>query len=112
MLLSKSAGQCAGTGSKANHGSLTAAEGFVSRNVVTKFWIAALVLLLSGVPSASGQNIFGSFTGVITDASGSVVPNAIIVVRNTGTAAAFNTTSDAEGTFWVRNLPVGVYDLT
>src|SRR6266704_3024205 len=58
------------------------------------------------------QDVNGTFTGVITDATGAVAPNASVTARNTGTSAAFATHSDGEGVYWIRNIPVGVYDIT
>jgi hypothetical protein len=71
-----------------------------------------LLIVLLAVPSIFAQSIYGSFTGVITDASGSVAPNVSVTARNTGTAAVFTSHSDGAGVFWIRNLPVGVYDIT
>src|SRR5260221_8093283 len=58
------------------------------------------------------QNVNGTFTGVITDATGAVAPNASVTARNTGTSAAFAARSDGEGVYWIRSIPVGVYDIT
>jgi hypothetical protein len=79
---------------------------------MTNLLIRSLLLLMLGAPFAFSQNIFGSFTGVVTDPSGGVAPNATVTARNTGTAAVFTSRSDGEGAFWIRNLPVGVYDIT
>src|SRR2546430_8524084 len=79
---------------------------------MTNLLIRSLLLLMLGAPFAFSQNIFGSFPGVVTDPSGSVAPNATVTARNTGTAAVFTSRSDGEGAFWIRNLPVGVYDIT
>ena len=74
--------------------------------------IRGLLIVVLAAPFAFSQNIYGSFTGIVTDSSGSVVPNALVTARNTGTAAVFTSRSDGEGTFWIRNLPVGVYAIT
>ena len=71
-----------------------------------------LLIVLLAAPAAFSQNIYGSFTGVVTDSSGSIAPNALVTARNSGTAAVFTSRSDGEGTFWIRNLPVGVYAIT
>lgn len=75
-------------------------------------WAGALLWVLCGTSLTFGQNINGSFTGVVTDATGSLVPNALVTARNEATAGISNTRSDSEGVFWIRNLPVGVYDIT
>src|SRR5258706_2955374 len=58
------------------------------------------------------QDVNGTFTGVVSDATGAVAPNASVTARNTGTAATFAAHSDGEGVYWIRNIPVGVYDIT
>src|SRR5262249_44184944 len=57
------------------------------------------------------QNVNGTFTGVVTDATGAVAPNASIMARNTGTSAAFTARGEGEGFYWIRSIPVGVYDI-
>jgi len=79
---------------------------------MTTAFMRGLLMVVLAAPSAFSQSIYGSFTGIVTDSSGSVVPNAQVTARNTGTAAVFTSRSDGEGTFWIRNLPVGVYDIT
>src|SRR5260370_30760204 len=58
------------------------------------------------------QDVNGTFTGVVSDATGAVAPNASVIARNKGTSAAFAAHSDGEGVYWIRNIPVGVYDIT
>src|SRR5258708_38275208 len=58
------------------------------------------------------QSVNGTFTGVVTDSTGAIAPNASVTARNTGTAAASVAHSDGEGVYWIRNSPVGVYDIT
>jgi len=60
--------------------------------------------------SLYAQNVTGSITGVVTDPSGGVVPNAKATARNSGTGAVFTAMSDQDGAYWIRNLPVGNYD--
>ena len=57
------------------------------------------------------QNVSGSITGVVTDSSGGVVPSAKATARNTGTAAVFTALTSADGVYFLRNLPVGEYDI-
>jgi len=47
--------------------------------------------------------------GIITDASGAVVPGAKIVVHNQGTGEDRNAESDSAGVYVVPSLPVGIY---
>jgi hypothetical protein len=57
------------------------------------------------------QDVTGAITGLVKDSSGGVVPNAKIAAINTGTKARFEVTSDADGGYTARTLPIGVYDL-
>ncbi len=74
------------------------------------FRIAAVVLLLS--TSGFAQLDRGTITGTVTDASGSVVPNAKIIIKNAGTNATYQTATTKAGDYTGANLPAGAYDLT
>lgn len=78
----------------------TLRSALVSLVVCSQFW------------PVEAQNVTGSFTGVVTDPTGAVVPNARVNARNTGTSALFPTQTDSEGVYWVRNVPIGVYDIS
>ena len=69
---------------------------------------AALLSAISAFP----QSVNGTFTGVVSDPSGGVTPNASITARNTATAATFATKSDGTGVYTLRNVPIGVYAVT
>src|SRR5260370_34219441 len=71
----------------------------------------SLAALLFTCP-AFCQGVNGTFTGVVTDATGAVAPNASVTARNTGTSATFAAHSDGEGVYWIRSIPVGVYEIT
>ncbi len=57
------------------------------------------------------QNTTGTFTGIVHDSSGGIVPNVNITARNTGTSATFTARTDGEGIYFLRTVPVGVYDI-
>ena len=63
------------------------------------------------VSFASAQNITASITGTVKDATGAVIPNAAVKATNTGTKTQFDGTADSQGSYLLRNLPVGVYTL-
>ncbi|MBV8551057.1 MAG: carboxypeptidase regulatory-like domain-containing protein [Acidobacteriaceae bacterium] len=71
---------------------------------------AAIVCLFSVVLSA--QDVTGKIAGVVTDASGSAVPNAKITIINVGTQVSKETTTDATGFYQVGQLPVGDYQVS
>lgn len=63
------------------------------------------------VPASHAQTS-GSITGIITDASGAVVPNAAVNVKNSETGATRTTTTNGVGQYFVLDLPVGEYRVT
>jgi hypothetical protein len=58
---------------------------------------------------ALAQTTNGLLTGVVTDPSGAVVPEARIEVVNQGTGASRVTVSDTTGTYILPQLPLGTY---
>ena len=71
---------------------------------------AMLVWLLASV--ASAQAVAGSqLAGVIKDASGGVLPGALVTLVKTDTAMTRTATTGADGSFVFPNLPVGPYQL-
>jgi len=66
-----------------------------------------LFLLLAAL--SYGQTT--SISGVVTDPSGAVLPNANITVTNTQTGLSRTDTSDSQGRFTIPQLPPGVYSL-
>ncbi|MFN0124913.1 MAG: TonB-dependent receptor [Blastocatellia bacterium] len=78
-----------------------------------KSWMAALALCLAAIFSAS---VFAQTTaplsGVITDPTGAVVPNATVTVKNDATGADFTATTSGAGAWTVPSLGAGVYTVT
>jgi len=72
---------------------------------------AVLVLGWFGTSNLNGQAASATIQGTVTDASGAAVPDAKIAVKNTGTGATVNATSNAQGRFVMSNLNPGAYDL-
>ena len=66
------------------------------------------VLSMSGVSLAFAQST-SSLSGTVTDASGAVVPNATVAIRETRTGAERNTMSDSVGSFTAPSLQPGDY---
>src|SRR5580698_1315091 len=76
---------------------------------------AALMLCISsfaGIGNMYGQAATASISGRVTDASNAAVPNAILTVKNTATAATQTATTDEQGRYTLLDLPNGPYDLT
>src|SRR5258708_27787994 len=69
--------------------------------------IAAIVF--SPYTSVFAQSTNASLTGRITDSSKSVVPDAKVIVINTGTRIRYETITNQTGSYYVTNLPPGTY---
>jgi len=67
---------------------------------------ALSLLLASGL---AAQSITGSITGIVTDATGAVVPGADVTVINLGTNIRSAMKSDASGNYTIPLLPRGDY---
>jgi predicted porin len=60
---------------------------------------------------AASAQVTAVLSGKISDASGSAVPAATVIVTNTDTGAVRNTVTDAAGRYQVASLPVGHYEV-
>jgi outer membrane receptor protein involved in Fe transport len=74
-----------------------------------KHLFSLLLLFMCAALAAYSQNVTASLTGVVRDATGGSVPNATVRATNTGTNAEFQATTNAEGQYTIRTMPVGVY---
>jgi hypothetical protein len=74
--------------------------------------LSGVILAVVCTAVAVAQDINGNISGVITDQSGAVVPNAAVAAVNTGTSARYTATSDSSGQYAIRSIPIGLYDLT
>ncbi|MGA7351681.1 MAG: carboxypeptidase-like regulatory domain-containing protein [Acidobacteriaceae bacterium] len=75
-------------------------------------WLFALLpvcLLLSPAPSLLAQNTFAALHGTVTDTSGAVIPNASVVVRNTGTNISAQTKTDDKGYYVFPQLAASTF---
>jgi hypothetical protein len=57
------------------------------------------------------QGLFGSITGVVTDPTGAVVPNATVKVTNVDTGVVTTLKTNSEGVYNASSLNPGVYNL-
>ncbi len=55
------------------------------------------------------QDATGRITGVVTDSSGALVPNAKVIARNTATNLSKETAADQNGFYQILLLPIGKY---
>lgn len=77
-----------------------------------KHFLLCSLLVLSAAVCGFAQNANGRITGVITDPQGAVIPAARVTVTNVGTNETRQTTSGADGTYQVLDLPIGRYSVT
>jgi hypothetical protein len=77
---------------------------------IMKQWTKLPVLLaLLALPAArlSAQSIFATLTGVVSDPTGAVVPNASVKLINEKTASARDTVTNAEGYYSFSSVSIG-----
>jgi Carboxypeptidase regulatory-like domain len=81
---------------------------------MTKGISAVLVLMLAvhvfmHAPEVRAQSSTGSIRGLVTDQSGSVVPDVVVEATNSATELKFSTTSTGAGIYVLSGLPIGSY---
>ena len=81
----------------------------MSRGLVIGMLVGAL---FEFGPMLRAQSNLATLVGTVKDASGGVVPNAAVAVKNLGTGLERSAKSDASGDYSVPNLQVGHYSLT
>lgn len=73
--------------------------------------VAIAVVVLS-LGTLAAQTFRGGILGTVTDASGAVVSNAKVTVRNVNTGLERATQTSADGSYTVPELPLGTYMVT
>src|SRR3982751_6365646 len=89
---------------------MTSKISFLGKGMLRKIQLLLVIALTASC--ALAQDVTASITGVVRDASGAVVPNATVRALNLGTNAEFTTTTNAEGQYTIRTMPVGEYKLS
>src|SRR3984957_20990137 len=85
----------------------------VSVNVLKLSRIVALVSFLAFCgQSLLAQGVFATLTGVVSDPTGAVVPNAKVVLTDAGSGSARDTQANSDGFFTFASVPVGTYNLS
>ena len=72
---------------------------------------ASILLALLVVRPLHAQVLYGSVTGTVSDPSGAVVAGAQVTITNEGTGLKRQTTTDADGTYRVLDLPQGNFTI-
>src|SRR5882672_10249888 len=78
-----------------------------------KFLVAIALLLLPAM-NVEAQSIFATLTGVVSDPSQAVVPQATVKLKNTQSGSLRETTTNSDGYYTFASLSVGdfTYELT
>lgn len=73
--------------------------------------LAALAFILIASPAAA-QTVTGTLQGTVTDATGAVLPGAMVTIKNIDTGASREITTNAVGFYSAPFLPIGAYTVT
>jgi len=71
-----------------------------------------VVFVLFSTALLVAQTFRGTILGTVTDPSGAVVGGATVKIRNVGTGQERSTTTSADGSYAVPELPIGTYTVT
>jgi Carboxypeptidase regulatory-like domain len=83
----------------------------MTKSSVSVLGAVLLVLLAVWVPPASGQAVFGSIFGTVTDPSGAAVANAKVTVTNDRKGTVDSATTNESGNYSVTHLIPDTYTL-
>jgi hypothetical protein len=73
--------------------------------------LATSGLILLGSAGINAQSIFGTFTGLVTDPTQAVLPNASIRLVDQGSGSKRDTKTNSDGYFTLASVPPGTYEL-
>src|SRR5215510_11320116 len=80
----------------------------IKSGLVATVLIGAAMLFCLSV-TALAQSATGGIRGILTDAAGASVPNAMVVAKNLATGAELKTTTTGEGAYSIPRILPGVY---
>jgi len=81
-----------------------------SLTLFLSLFVGGAILLVS--PSALAQADRGSITGVVSDTTGAVIPDAAVSATNVATGVMYNVPTSNLGLYTILNLPLGKYAVT
>jgi hypothetical protein len=76
------------------------------------FVVAALGLLLASAAARAQLASQTALVGTVTDASGSVIPGAVVVAIDLGTQDTYETATNAQGQYNIQFVRIGTYRIT
>ena len=74
--------------------------------------VAALAVFLALATGATAQTETGRITGVVTDATGGILPGVTVTAKAVGTGATRELTTDSAGQYVFANLPPGAFEIS
>ncbi len=77
-----------------------------------RVFAAAALCCSAPLASVQAQTITGTINGLVTDASGAVLPNATITAKNVATGVATTAIANGSGQYSLRFLQIGQYTVT
>src|SRR5215813_6670633 len=72
---------------------------------------AVLGLLLFTPVTSSGQAVYGSIVGTVTDSSSAAIPNAKVTIRDVGKGVSYAATTNETGNYSQIHLVPGMYEV-
>jgi hypothetical protein len=73
--------------------------------------LLALCIILLSAPALRAQVLYGSLRGTVSDASGAVIPGAVVTVTNQGTGDARTIVTSGQGEYLALDLQPGLYSV-
>src|SRR5712692_7060634 len=83
----------------------------MSQRVMRVLLSAALLVLLAS-SSVKAENVYAKIRGIVTNATGAVLPDVQIIATNTATGVSKTVTSQASGIYEFLQLPIGPYTVS
>src|SRR3984957_10289770 len=80
-----------------------------SKDWLKAFTVVQVFLLMTFVPAARAQAVYGSIFGTVTDNSGAVVPNATITVTDVAKGTTITAQTSGDGQYRVQHLIPDTY---
>jgi len=82
------------------------------RHGTPRYLLGFLCFVLIGTGTLFAQGTAGTITGVVTDPSGAVIPEATVTITNQGTGVDFHLTTNSAGVYSITSLIPGTYTVT
>lgn len=83
------------------------------RHIACRAMLIALAVLTLGAPNSRAQNVLGSISGTVTDASGAAISGATVTLLNSDrNEVVRKVTTNGSGYYTATTLPLGGYKIT